>query len=231
MSKPVTHPIIEGNRALADEDVVARVLAGETALFELIMRRHNQLLFRVARGVLKSDADAEDVVQQAYLQAYAHLAQFSGDARLSTWLTRITLNEAFARTRRRGRHAEVPFENSESEPMRLMSDRRSPEDDASAREVTRLLEAAVDELPEIYRIVFVMREVQELSTAETAQCLELTEEAVKVRLHRARGLLREAMAARMEARAPEAFAFLGARCDRIVATVLSRLGDAAAPQE
>lgn len=223
MTETRVHPVVERNRALSDEDVVARVLAGETALFEIIMRRHNQRLFRTARGILKSDAEAEDALQQAYLSAYAHLGQFAGEAKLSTWLTRIVLNEAMLRSRRRIRLAEVDIAGEGEETMSSSGRGDSPEDQTAHRELTGLLEAAIDELPEIYRIVVMLREVQELSTAETAACLDLTEDAVKVRLHRAKTLLRETMAARMEAKAPEAFAFMGARCDRIVAGVLAAL--------
>jgi RNA polymerase sigma-70 factor (ECF subfamily) len=223
--QPGEPKILVEYRGLADEDVVERVRAGETALFEIVMRRHNQRLFRVARAVLRDDAEAEDAVQQAYLSAYTHLDQFAGQARFSTWLTRIALNEALARRGKRLRLAEVDLLEAPEEMSVTMikTSPKSPEDQASTRELTGLLEAAVDELPEIYRVVFMMREVQELSTAETAACLELTEEAVKVRLHRAKGLLRETLFARLDARAPDTFSFLGARCDRIVASVLARL--------
>ena len=226
--QPGQVPILVEYRALTDEDVVGRVRAGETALFEIVMRRHNQRLFRVARAVLRDDAEAEDAVQQAYLSAYSHLDQFAGQARFSTWLTRITLNESLARRKKRIHLAEVEMGDTLTDTLEetsaAMSKSKSnpnPEDQASMRELTGLLEAAVDELPEIYRVVFMMREVQELSTAETAACLELTEEAV--RLHRAKGFLRETLFARLDARAPETFSFLGARCDRIVANVLARL--------
>lgn len=232
MGGPVTLMIMQPGEAsipaaqlaLADEQVVERVRAGETALFEVLMRRHNQRLFRVARAVLRDAAEAEDAVQQAYLSAYTHLDQFAGQARFSTWLTRITLNEALARRGRRARLAEVNLEEAPEETSVTMRRPLStPEEHASTRELTGLLEAAVDELPELYRVVFMMREVQELSTAETAACLDLSEEAVKVRLHRAKGMLREALFSRVGARAPDTFAFLGARCDRIVASVLARL--------
>jgi RNA polymerase sigma-70 factor (ECF subfamily) len=224
MTETSLHPIVERNRGLSDEEVVARVRAGETALFEIIMRRHNQRLFRTARGILKTDAEAEDALQQAYLSAYAHLGQFAGEARFTTWLTRIVLNEAMARSRRHNRRAEVDIAEEGEETMSSSGRGGSPEDQTANRELTGLLEAAIDDLPEIYRIVVMMREVQELSTAETATCLDLTEDAVKVRLHRAKTLLRGRMTARIEAKAPEAFAFLGARCDRIVAGVLGALG-------
>jgi RNA polymerase sigma-70 factor (ECF subfamily) len=214
--------LVAENRALADEEVVARVCAGETALFEILMRRYNQRLFRVARGVVRNDAEAEDVVQQAYVSAYTHLAQFGGQAQFPTWLTRIALHEAFACNRRRGRRGEIDIE--EHDHMKaLVSDSRSPEDHASGRELTSILEAAVDQLAEPYRIVFMMREVQQLSVAETATCLQLSEENVKVRLHRAKAMLREGLYTRMTDASGEAFAFLGARCDRIVERVLAQL--------
>jgi RNA polymerase sigma-70 factor (ECF subfamily) len=216
-------PIVVENHSLSDADVVARVVAGETALFEILMRRYNQRLFRIARSILRSDAEAEDAVQQAYLSAYLHLAQFAGDAQFATWLTRIAIHEALARTRQRTRRAEIDLEEQE-QMNRLVSDRRSPEEQTADRELSALLEAAVDALPDLYRVVFMMREVQQLSTAETAACLEVTEETVKVRLHRAKGMLREAMFARAEAGASKAYPFLGARCDRLVEAVMSRIG-------
>jgi RNA polymerase sigma-70 factor, ECF subfamily len=209
------------DQTLTDEDVVARVRAGDKALFEVVMRRHNQRLYRTVRAILRSDAEAEDALQQAYLSAYSHLGQFAGDAQFATWLTRIAINEAFSRSRRRAKLAEVDMD--EGEPMKTSSNGSSPEEQASKRELAGLLEQAIDGLPEKYRLVVMLREVQELSTAETAECLGLTEDAVKVRLHRAKLLLREALCARMETGAPEAFAFLGARCDRLVAAVLARL--------
>jgi RNA polymerase sigma-70 factor (ECF subfamily) len=204
---------------LADEEVVARVQAGEPALFEILMRRYNQRLFRVARAILTQDSDAEDAVQQSYLSAFAHLGQFSGAAQFSTWLTRIVIHEAIGRMRKRTRLAEVdlPTDLEAQLPMRS----KTPEDAVATRQEAELLEEAVDELPDPYRVVFMMREVQEMSVAETAACLELSEENVKVRLHRAKAMLREAVIARMEGAARAAFPFLGARCDRIVAAVMA----------
>jgi RNA polymerase sigma-70 factor (ECF subfamily) len=212
----------DAQTAMTDADVVARVLKGETALFEILLRRYNQRLFRIARSILRSDDEAEDAVQQAYINAFTHLGQFAGDAAFATWLTRIAIHEALARTRQRTRRAETDLEEQE-QMNRLVSDRRSPEEQAADRELTGLVEAAVDELPELYRTVFMMREVQQLSTAETAECLEVSEESVKVRLHRAKAMLRENLAARVEAGAAQAFPFLGARCDRLVARVMGRL--------
>jgi RNA polymerase sigma-70 factor (ECF subfamily) len=210
---------------LSDEAVVDRVRSGERALFELLMRRHNQRLFRVARAILRNDADAEDAVQQAYLQAYRRLDQFAGAARFSTWLTRITIHTALARRRQARQRAEVPMAPPQQEEMmsKLASPSEDPEVQVSRRELTALLERAIDQLPEIYRVVVMLRQVQQLSTAETAECLEVSEEVVKVRLHRGTALLREAMTARLDAVATETFGFLGERCDRIVAGVMDAI--------
>jgi RNA polymerase sigma-70 factor (ECF subfamily) len=202
---------------LDDQEVVERVVAGERAWFEVLMRRYNQRVFRVARAIVKSDVEAEDVVQQAWLSAYANLAQFASAARFSTWLTRIVINEAVGRMQKSARRAEVELEDV------MKSSARNPEEQAAGREEATLLEAAVDELAEPYRLVFMLREVQELSVAETAESLGISEENVKVRLHRARTTLREAMFSRMEQAARHSYPFLGARCDRIVAAVMARL--------
>jgi RNA polymerase sigma-70 factor (ECF subfamily) len=207
--------------ALSDEEIVARVASGEADLFELIMRRYNQRLFRVTRSILGEDNEAEDAVQEAYLSAYANVGRFAGQAQFSTWLTRIAINEALARRRRRVRTPERDFKEDEDAMESLSA--RNPEDEASRREMRRMLETAIDELPAIYRIVFVMREVEQMSTAETASALEIAEEAAKVRLHRAKGLLRDAMSARMQASFVEAYPVLGQRCDRIVRAVFKAL--------
>jgi len=222
----VTHdPIRESDTTsdfLADEHVVAAVLAGDLRLFELIMRRYNQRVYRVVRAITQDDAEAEDVTQQAYLLAYANLAQFAGQAAFATWLTRIAINAALARRQKRVRLAEV--ELAEEDGMKsLVSPLRSPEEHALSGELRDLLEHAVDRLPERYRVVFMMREVQHLDVAETAACLEISTENVKVRLHRAKAMLRELLYAKAERGAEEAFPFLGARCDRIVAAVLTQL--------
>ena len=205
--------------AATDEDIVARVLGGETALFELLMRRHNQRLYRVARGIVGDDAEAEDVTQEAYVRAFQHLGQFAGRAKFSTWLTRIAVHEASARRRRRGRQIDV----EESIPA-LASTAAGPEQRAADQELGRAIEAAIDALPVVYGAVFMLREVEGLSTAETAACLEINEETVKTRLHRARALLRNHITARVGAAARESFQFAGARCDRTVAAVMARIG-------
>lgn len=204
-----------------DEAAVAHVLAGDTASFEQIMRRHNQRLFRLTRAILGNDAEAEDATQQAYVSAFTHLASFSGESSFSTWLTRIARNEALSRLRKRKRLSEMPME--EEEGSMGQSRARSPEDAAALAQLTGAIEHAIDALPEIYRVVFVMREVQGLDTAETAACLEVTEEVVKVRLHRARNQLQRALLDDIDAQTPHAFVFLGARCERITHAVLARL--------
>jgi RNA polymerase sigma-70 factor (ECF subfamily) len=215
--------------AASDEALVARVLGGEHALFELLLRRHNQRLFRVARAILRQDADAEDAVQQAWISAYQRLDQFAGAARFSTWLTRIAIHASLARLRQTHRRGEVGLERSpndeqqEEQMSRLPSPSPDPEQQASRRELVALVERAIDELPDIYRVVIMLRQVQQLSTAETAACLEVSEEVVKVRLHRGTALLRDALSARVDEVATDSFAFLGARCDRIVAGVLAAI--------
>jgi len=208
--------------ALSDEEVITRVTSGEADLFEVIMRRYNQRLFRVVRSIVGEDHEAEDAVQEVYLSAYSHLGQFAGQAQFSTWLTRIAINEALARRRRRVRGAELNFKE-EDDTMLQSTSARNPEDEASRREMNLMLETAIDELPPIYRVVFVMREVEQMSTAETASALEIGEETTKVRLHRAKGLLREAMSSRMQASLGDVYPFLGQRCDRIVHAVMSAL--------
>jgi RNA polymerase sigma-70 factor (ECF subfamily) len=210
--------------ALSDEDVVRRIRRGETPLFEILMRRYNQRLFRVARAIVRDDAEAEDVLQQAYVNAYAHLDQFAGTARFATWLTRITTYEAFARLRRRGRQQETHMGEGEDAMDGFPTLQPSPEREAFAGELRRALEASLDALPEAYRTIFVLRDVEGLSTAEAAECLEVSEEVVKTRLHRARALLREDLFDRAGLSARTVFSFDGERCDRIVAVVLARLG-------
>jgi RNA polymerase sigma-70 factor (ECF subfamily) len=216
---------LEGGGRLSDDEVVARVVDGEVGLFELLMRRHNQRLFRVTRAILRNDADAEDAVQQAYLSAYQRLGQFAGAAQFSTWLTRIAIHASLARLRKDRHRIEVVSDGPRQEEMmsKLPSPSENPEETVGRRELTALLEQAIDELPEIYRVVIMMRQVQQLSTAETAECLEVTEEVVKVRLHRATGMLRAALEGRVDALAAQSFPFLGVRCDRIVASVLEEI--------
>ena len=229
--------------ALTDEEVVARVLAGEVGLFEVLMRRHNQRLYRVTRTIVRDEAEAEDVMQETYVWAFAALSQFEGRARWATWVTRIAVNEALARVRRRGRFVRGNVESiAEVGPDGVgagdfMEDGSmiephgqgdlgsgGPEAATAARELSAHVEQAIDELSEAYRTVFVLREVEELSTAETAACLDISEELVKVRLHRARVELRSILDTRLGAATREVFNFHASRCNRIVAAVFTRLG-------
>src|SRR5215467_6112573 len=179
--------------APSDEQIVTRVLAGETPLYELLMRRYNQRLYRVARAILRDDAEAEDVMQDAYVRAYQHLADFEGRARFSTWLTRIAVHEALARCRSRSRYQSLDdSEESKGGIMEsLASDGRDPEEMAYDGELGEVLERAILKLSEEHRLVFMLREVEGMTTDETAESLSLTPENVKVRLHRARAALRK----------------------------------------
>jgi RNA polymerase sigma-70 factor, ECF subfamily len=208
---------------LTDEEVVARVRVGEGQLFELLMRRHNRRIYRAARAIVGDDAEAEDVMQDAYVRAYSHLDEFEGRARFATWLTRIAVHEALARLRRRRRFQPLDAETQETESMST-SQRSSPEQRASDGEVRAVLEKAIDGLSEDFRAVFVLRAVEGLSGTETAECLGIPEETVKTRLFRARARLQEAVLETLEPAVPSAYDFHLSRCDRVVAAVLSRIG-------
>ncbi len=201
-----------------DEEVLERVRAGEHELYEILMRRYNQRLYRVARSILRNDAEAEDVMQEAYVRAFEHLDQFAGEAMFSTWLTKIAVHEALRRVRRGARMEDLEVMAD------VRSDTRDPERQAYDRELRLALESAVDALPESYRLVFVLRAVEGLSVAETAACLDLGQEAVKTRLHRARHLLRRDLEQRAGIVAAEAFPFHLSRCGRVVGEVLRRIG-------
>lgn len=200
--------------------------AGQTDLFEILMRRYNQRVYRLARAVLRTDGEAEDLTQEAWVRAYTHLDQFEGRSAFSTWLGRIAIHEAWAR-RRRGRRFEAiePDADGVERELKEASVDPNPEGAAFGGEVRLLVQEAVDALPEGYRTVFVLRQIEELSTAETAECLEISEESVKTRLHRARSALREQLLEKAGPGIRQAFPFLGSRCDRMVATVLARIQD------
>lgn len=208
-----------------DVDVINQVLRGQTALFELLMRRYNERVYRAARSIVRNDHEAEDVMQQAYVNAFTHLRQFNGSARFSTWLTRIAINEALARVRRQGRYETFDDELSNVEPFMPPNPSDNPEQQAFAGELRGLLEWAIDTLPNGMREVFVLREVEGLSTAEVAECLNVSEDVVKTRLSRGRATLRRLLIERTGAKAPEAFRFYRPRCDRVVAGVLARIAD------
>ncbi len=215
--------------SLAEDELVALAQRGERGAFAGIMQRYNQRLFRVARSVVRDDHEAEDVLQEAYTRAFANFAGFRGESALATWLTTITLNEARGRLRRRRNNVGLEaVEAAQQESGRVIMfpspfGNASPEADAARTEARRLLERAVDDLPEGFRAVFIMRGVDELSVEETAQALGLKPETVKTRLHRARRLLRESLDAKLGSAVKEAFPFMGARCNRITERVLGRL--------
>jgi len=220
---------------LSDLELARSIAAGNPGAFEPLMRRYNQMLYRTARSILKDEAEAEDAVQDAYLLAFRAIGEFRGDAKLSTWLVRITVNESIGRLRKRKRTAEVIRLDGEAEPdmeatetsMKESATER-PEGAAMRSETRKLLEAKIDSLPDAFRTVFVLRAVEELSVEETAAALGVPEATVRTRFFRARSLLREALAREIDSGVEEAFSFAGARCDRIVANVLARLKDSQA---
>ena len=213
---------IRSNEDISDEAVIARVRAGQPELFEIIMRRYNQRLYRVTRSIVRNDAEAEDVVQEAYVSAYTHLAQYAGDAKFSTWLTRIAVNEGLRRLRKRGRADDIERMASTT-PLAA----ESPEKHVSDREVGQIMETAIDRLPSGYRSVVMLRDVEDLSTAETADCLGIPVATVKTRLHRGHALLRESLGSTLGVTRRELFAFGFSRCDRLVRLVLQRISAAA----
>ena len=219
------------DQRLPDEEVVVRVLAGETELYEILIRRHNQRLFRVARSIVRNDDEAELIMQDAYVSAYMHLNQFEGRASFSTWLTKIAVHEAFARLRQRKRLVDLDTiaESPGGQEHMMVSRERDPEQKLLDRELKGLLETAIDALPEIYRSVFVLREIEGLGIAETADCLGISQESVKVRLHRARGLMRRQLYARSRGVVTEAYQFHLVRCDRVVEAVFKRIREGLSP--
>jgi len=217
------HPVAA--HPLSDEEVVARVCAGDGGLYEVLMRRHNQRMYRAVRSILRGEDDVEDVLQEAWLAAFVHLEGFDGRARVSTWLVRIAVNKALDRLRRSSRL--VGLDGWPEEDLVERSDRaggpRDPEAQSASRELTRLLHDAIDVLPAVYRSVYVLREVEGLSTEETAACLGIEQGTAKTRLHRARARLREQLERKAGASVREAFGFGAARCDALVAHVLARI--------
>jgi RNA polymerase sigma-70 factor (ECF subfamily) len=215
--------------AMPDHELVACVQHGDAQAFRQIMQRCNQRLFRIARGVVNDDAEAEDVVQEAYVHAYESLAAFRGESQLLTWLTRIVLNEAYGRLRQRRPTVAIEhLDIAQADSGRVIPfpSKYGSEDPAAAAaraQLRGLLETAVAELPEAFRIVFVMREIEQCSVEETAAALGLRQETVKTRLHRARRLLRTNLHDTVLSTLNEAFPFLGVRCERLTRNVLLRL--------
>jgi RNA polymerase sigma-70 factor (ECF subfamily) len=220
--------LIAKQSLLSDEEVVARVLAGDTAMFEILMRRYNQRLYRTARAILRNDGEAEDVMQDAYVRAYQHLDQFAGRAKFSTWLTRIAVHEALARQRRARRYEELaPATEQQGDPMdQFASSAPTPEQQAGHSELRTLLEQAVEKLPDTYRAAFILRDVEQMSAAEAAEVLDISENNMKIRLHRARAMLRKRLYVQAGIESAVMFDFHAVRCDRVVKNVLERIGKA-----
>jgi RNA polymerase sigma-70 factor (ECF subfamily) len=228
-SGAVSAKLPEGAAVLADAELVACIRAGDPLAFELIMRRYNQRLYRLARGILRNGAEAEDAVQEAYMRGFEKLADFIGPEGFSAWLGRIVVNEALGRLRKRGRVISFDDyakdrETGEARGIDSVgSQQPDPERLAASGELRKVLESAIDGLPDDFRAVFILRAVEGMNVVETAECLSIRPETVKTRFHRARRLLRDALGAQFESLMPTTFSFDGAHCDRIVATVLDRL--------
>jgi RNA polymerase sigma-70 factor (ECF subfamily) len=210
---------------LTDETIVDRVRGGDVALYEILVRRHNQRLYRTIRAILRDDRDVEDVMQQAYVDAYTHLDQFRGTAKFSTWLTRIAVNRAIRNGRgaRRGLELVPAAVDHDLAIAHTPAPNLDPEHAMYGHELKVVLESLIEELPESFRVVFVLREVEGLSTAETAACLEINEETVKTRLHRAKRLLKERLDRQLGPVSSSVYAFHLTRCDRVVAGVMAAI--------
>jgi RNA polymerase sigma-70 factor, ECF subfamily len=220
----VSAPVLEAWGGLADEQIVEKLVAGQTALFEVLMRRHNERVYRAARAIIKDESEAEDIMQQAYVNAYSHLRQFDGRSRFSTWLTRIAIHEALARARRRGRYTDMDLEHPSA--LTVATSTAAPLDPerlAFSRELGALMESSIDRLPDGAREVFILRTVEGMSIEEVAAALDVSEASVKTRLSRARAVLHRELFAHTEAVAANTFRFLRPRCDRVVAAVLARI--------
>jgi RNA polymerase sigma-70 factor, ECF subfamily len=218
------NPADSVTEGMTDELVIERVRAGDTALYEIIMRRYNQRLYRVASAILRDRGEAEDVMQDTYVRAYQFLRQFAGDSSFSTWLTRIAVNESLRRLRLRKRVSQLDeFCPEDESPMDVAEMSPDPEQSASSSETARILEQAILDLPYQFRTVVMLRDVEQMSTAETAAALELSQENVKVRLHRGHALMRDWMFARLGENSKSAFGFMGDRCDHVVVSVFARI--------
>jgi len=211
--------------SMPDAEMVERARAGEVAVFELLMRRYNQRLFRLIRSMITDELEAEEVLQDAWVHAFEHLGQFEGRSSFATWVTKITFHEALRFERRRKRLVALEDEDgampAEAEHVSATAD--DPEKQAMQGQIRELLQSAVDRLPAAYRSVFMLREVEQMSTAETAECLSLSEEAVKTRLHRSRQRLRQDLGSQFGPVSGESYRFLAHRCDRTVAAVMHRI--------
>jgi RNA polymerase sigma-70 factor, ECF subfamily len=224
------HPVTKAHQPLSDEVLVARVASGDEHAFEQIMRANNRLLYRTARSILRDDEEAEDVLQEAYVKAYFKFASFKGQSKLSTWLVRIVINEALERKRKLAHAPQlvangdaVDAENFDEGSLQATESRNGPEAIAMRNQLSQLIQKHIERLPTVFRTVFVLRALEELTVEETASCLHIPEATVRTRFMRARRLLREHAARDIEAVLDSAFAFGGAHCDRTVLSVLERI--------
>jgi RNA polymerase sigma-70 factor (ECF subfamily) len=222
-----------------DAELAGRLRRGDAAAFRILMQRHNQRLFRMARSILRDSADAEDAVQDAYVLAFTRIDQFRQAASLGTWLSRIVLNEAFRRLRQRkdmsglDGHDDISGKAPIAQviPFPGAQGQTTPEEDAARAEIRRVLEHAIDTLPDMFRVVFVLREIEQMSVEETAACLDIPVGTVKTRLHRAHYLLGRSLRQQLSPNLTGVFPFAGERCSRIIARVLERLGMPEQPAE
>jgi RNA polymerase sigma-70 factor (ECF subfamily) len=229
--RPAAVPAVDDKTP--DSELVRRVAIHHHEAFRVLMKRHNQMLYRAARSILKNEAEAEDAVQEAYMQAYKAMGDFRGDAKLSTWLVRIVVNESITRLNKHTRRAEIIRLDGEepqqdqhsSEDSMNESAPEHPERAAQRAEARRLLEAKIDQLPDAFRTVFVLRAVEEMTVEEAAVALGIPEATVRTRFFRAKALLRESLSREIDIAHGDAFAFAGARCDRITANVMARLAE------
>lgn len=215
---------------ITDSEIIERVLSGDKDLYELIMRKYNQRLFRIGRSIINDQDEVEDILQDTYIKAYENLVNFKGLSLFSTWLTRILINEAIARKNQKSRMSSIFQEDqysgetngyNKSEYNNMASDQRNPEEETINKELKNSLEKVIDSLPEMYRTIYVMREIEGMNIAETSECLGISESNVKVRLNRSKEMLRSSLTDIYKE--SEIFEFMGSRCDKIVAIVLSRI--------
>lgn len=222
---PLATPIAARSSDMA---LVERALARDADAFRLIMKTHNQKLYRIARSIVRNDGEAEDCVQEAYVLAFTHLDRFRGDASLATWLCRIVMNEALGRLRKRKRAVLAPVREDHGTQAEIIAfpmqrDAADPERTMAQRQILELVERATDKLPDVYRSVFVARVIEGMSAEETADLLGIRAETVKTRLHRARNLLRKELEQQIGPIVLDAFPFAGRRCERLTAAVMRRL--------
>jgi len=223
--KPAPKPQID--QSSGEAELVRRSLARDELAFRAIMLRHNRKLYRIARGIVRNDADAEDVVQEAYVRAFMHLKEFRGDASLGTWLSRIVINEALGRLRRKQSRPEVQADEPRLEAQIIQFPHTAnddPEKTMAQRQILQLVEQATDKLPENFRLVFITRVIEGMSVEETSEILGIPPETVKTRLHRARRMVREQLDKQIGPVLMDAFPFAGRRCERVTQAVLLRLG-------